>query len=202
MCKSIFLILLIAISLSACDGDIRSENRELKAELTSKNAEINAGISERNRAASIYQACQFIVPVCPDTVLINGGKAIADGYAGGGTIFWITLFIKLVIIIVTFCIAVSFLCIAYIRFILPNKTKLIQARLDIQQAEDIRRNKNVNQINNQEMLDKLTIKIIRQKDKYEKSVKLHKQLLDKIALEKTVLDQIEARKKALGNLAK
>lgn len=93
------LILFLMFSLSGCETHLREENAKLQAQVQalSKNIQDRAAdIAYFENQAGIASGCDFLIPVCPASVVNAGHQAIQAGYGGGTKLwFWFAFVMKL-----------------------------------------------------------------------------------------------------------
>jgi hypothetical protein len=93
-------VVLATVLLAGCECvDVRMENRALREALERQEGAAMAEISRRERAASIAQACDWIVPVCPESVAAPGRAALADGYGVSRLSLGLTVLKVLVVLV-------------------------------------------------------------------------------------------------------
>lgn len=84
----LLLALALAMTLTGCDNEARREADALREKLESQYGKRQAEIAELERRAAIAQACDYILPTCPDSMTEPGYDAIRHGFSGGGFLFW------------------------------------------------------------------------------------------------------------------
>ena len=153
--RSSLITLILAGSIAGCGDaakilDLSFENQQLKA----KNAELQeqiknattvinfdfakrqADLQHWQREATIAAACDYLVPICPESMAVPGRTAIAEeSYSGGGALFWVLVGAKFSAF--AFALAAFFLTIRYgaLIWIEPERERIEHARATIQEAE-------------------------------------------------------------------
>jgi len=135
-----FLIFILFLMLSGCDSHLRDENKKLNAqvqELSKNIQDRTAEIAYFESQAGVARGCDFLISVCPASVVAVGRKAIQDGY-GGATGFWFWLAFILKLAAGGAAIGVTAGTSIWIWFFAgkPEKTKADEARMAICQAQE------------------------------------------------------------------
>lgn len=99
------LIITFAVTLLIGCSDDAAENRRLRDEvakleqqLVTRAAEHSSEIAYHERQAAIAAGCDWVVPLCPDTVTRPGRQAQDAGYSGGSNrLFWGIVLLKLIL---------------------------------------------------------------------------------------------------------
>ena len=99
-------------------------------------AEHNANFARWERQAQIAAACDYLFPLCPDAVVFPGREAQAEGYGGGGGLFWGLVGAKLAALAAAAAAAVVTLRVGFLKFAMPADAELDQARVTIAQARE------------------------------------------------------------------
>jgi hypothetical protein len=96
------LILLLALVLVGCAGDRSADLAKLEAQVITLSHELQAQAGTRKaeldllqRQASVAAGCDFLLPLCPDSVAAAGRAAQEDGIAATGLWFWVAFGLKL-----------------------------------------------------------------------------------------------------------
>jgi chromosome segregation ATPase len=129
--------------LEAENASLQDENLKLKIELNKQQKEDyrnyvskKAEIESFENDAAIYQACNYLIPVCPPSMTEKGKEAIKNGFIGGIETFWYLLILKfaaLGALIGAFATSLHFLS---LRFIKPEEQKILEAHELITTAEE------------------------------------------------------------------
>ena len=99
-------------------------------------AEHNANFARWERQAEIAAACDYLLPLCPNAVVFPGREAQAEGYGGGGGLFWGLVGAKLAALAAAAAAAVVTLRVGFLKFAMPADAELDQARVTIAQARE------------------------------------------------------------------
>jgi cell division protein FtsB len=129
--------------LEAENASLQDENFKLKTELNKQQNEDyrnyvskKAEIESFEKDAAIYQACNYLIPICPPSMTERGKEAIKIGFGGGIETFWYLLILKfaaLGALIGAFATSLHFLS---LRFIKPEEQKILEAHELITTAEE------------------------------------------------------------------
>jgi chromosome segregation ATPase len=156
MIKVLTIPILLIFFLAGCDVDekkikkLEDENASLQDEVFKLKTELNkqqnedyrnyvskkAAIESLETDAAIYQACEYLIPVCPSSMIEKGKEANKNGFGGGIETFWYLLILKfaaLGALIGAFATSLHFLS---LRFIKPEEQKILEAHELITTAED------------------------------------------------------------------
>ena len=136
---------LIALALTGC-GDaaqLADENRQLRKELQEAATALDERWVERQadlaywrHEATIAAACDYLIPLCPESMTAPGHEAIANGaYGGGGAEFWWLVTLKFVAIGAGLSALWLSLEIGFLYLIAPRREALDDARATIARAE-------------------------------------------------------------------
>lgn len=135
-------VLVLSLFLSSCSSD---REKELSAEvdvLTQKNAEIQKRyddflaeilsgrqkIKSNQRDAGIAQGCDWLITICPLSVVANGRQAIKEGYTPDPFWFWVNAFLKFVVLGLLINIFICTLKYLHIKFSMPANKALNEAK--------------------------------------------------------------------------
>ena len=125
--------------LSGCDSHLTEENKKLRSQVQqlSKNIqERTAEIAYFESQAGIARGCDFLIAVCPASLVTVGHKAIEEGYGGATSYwFWLAFILKWAAVGVLIGVATGVSAWMWFWAGKPEKTKADRARLDIFQAE-------------------------------------------------------------------
>lgn len=134
--------LIIAVALltgcsdeAAENGRLRQEVSELRQQLSIRAAERSAEITYHEHQAAIAAGCDWVVPLCPNTVAQPGRRAQAAGYGGGGSsLFWAIVLLK----VLTAATGLGGLAITILLgsdwLLRPSRTQTHEARKLVEQA--------------------------------------------------------------------
>lgn len=141
------LIVAAVLALAGCADDdkdvaaLRSENSKLKSEVVTLQAKLDeqagaraAEIAYMERQASIADACDAIVSTCPTSMTATGHKAQANGYSGGGRVFWAVLVAKLAALGVGLGLMFGVSGWLWFRLAMPKKAEVEAAAAVIEQG--------------------------------------------------------------------
>jgi chromosome segregation ATPase len=152
----VLTIPILLIFLAGCDVDekkikkLEAENASLQDEVFKLKIELSKQQNEDYRSyvakkaeieslendAAIYQACNYLIPICPSSMTEKGKEAIKNGFIGGIETFWYLLILKfaaLGALIGAFATSLHFLS---LRFIKPEEQKILEAHELITTAEE------------------------------------------------------------------
>lgn len=87
------IAIVIALSLGGC------ADAELEKILAKERADA-AARAYAERQATIAQACEHVINICPASMTAAGRAAIAKGASGGGPLFWLLVTLKVMAILV------------------------------------------------------------------------------------------------------
>jgi hypothetical protein len=131
------------LNLSLENERLKTENADLREQIKEATTAINFDFAQRKadlehwqREATIAAACDYIIPICPESMTIAGRTAIAkEEYSGGGTLFWVLVGAKFSTF--AFALAAFFLTIRYgaLIWIEPEHERIEQAKATIKEAE-------------------------------------------------------------------
>jgi hypothetical protein len=114
---------------------LRHELTELRQQLTRQTAERAAELAYYERQAGIAAACDWVVPLCPESITRPGKEAQGAGFGGGDDfLFWTIMLLKVLIAgtgVGAFSIA---LIVASDAFLRPSRVRTEAARKLVQQA--------------------------------------------------------------------
>jgi predicted nucleic acid-binding Zn-ribbon protein len=105
--KATLLLLALVMALAGCTDveSLKSENRHLREQLVDaqkqlENQEGNlaAELAFLHRLASITAACDWLVPLCPESIMKKGHEALNAGYGSNGWEFWLSAFLKFLVL--------------------------------------------------------------------------------------------------------
>ena len=150
------LTILLIFFLAGCDVDekkikkLEAENASLQDEVFKLKLEINkqqkedyrnhinnkAKIESFEKNAAIYQACNFLIDICPSTMTSPGKEAIKYGFGGGVETFWYLLILKFAAFGALFGAFATSLHFLSLRFIKPEEQKIFEAHKLIETAEN------------------------------------------------------------------
>lgn len=150
------LTILLIFFLAGCDVDekkikkLEAENAllqdevfKLKTELSKqqnedyrKHVANKAAIESLETNAAIYQACNYLIPVCPPSMTEKGKEAIKNGFGGGIETFWYLLVLKFAAFGALFGAFATSLHFLSLRFIKPEEQKIFEAHKLIETAEN------------------------------------------------------------------
>lgn len=132
------LLLILTFSLAGC-SDLEREH-ELKFQinvLRQKNLEIQKkyddlktesdGIKTKVNDAALAQGCDWLISLCPNSLVAVGRQAISEGYRPNPILFWLYAlfkFIFLAIVTGTFWGLISYI---HFNFNMPNKLRIKKA---------------------------------------------------------------------------
>lgn len=97
---------IIAALLLGCNseriGELELEKRELQLKLDQYDEKTELEIARKEHAASIFNACNEFYGLgagfCPNEAYQNGEKAVTEGFAGVGWVFWCVVCAKMAIL--------------------------------------------------------------------------------------------------------
>jgi hypothetical protein len=155
MMKVLILFALVLL-LAGCDADdkkikkLEAENTILKDEIVKHRdlidkqkredyrfyASNKATIESFEKDAAIYQACNYLFPVCPQSMTEKGKEAIKYGYGGGVETFWYLLILKFAAFGAFLGLAIVFLNLGFLKLIEPSGLKVAKAKELIDTAQD------------------------------------------------------------------
>ena len=131
------------LNLSVENERLKTENSDLREEIKKAATIINFDLAKREadikhwqREATIAAACDYLIPICTESMTVPGRTAIAEeSYSGGGALFWMLVGAKFSTF--AFALAAFFLTIRYgaLIWIEPERERIEQARATIQEAE-------------------------------------------------------------------
>lgn len=131
------------LNLSVENERLKTENSDLREEIRKATTIINfdlakheADLEHWQREATIASACDYLIPVCPESMTIPGRTAIAEeSYSGGGGLFWLLVGAKFSAF--AFALGTFWLTIRYgaLLWIKPEHERIEQAQTTIQEAE-------------------------------------------------------------------
>lgn len=132
------------LDLSFENQQLKAKNAELQKQIKDAATVINFDLAKRQadlqhwqREATIAAACDYLVPLCPESMTIPGRAAIDnESYSGGGWLFWLLVVAKFSAF--AFALGTFWLTIRYgaLLWIKPEHERIKQAQETIQQAED------------------------------------------------------------------
>lgn len=145
MIKKISILVFLLATLGGCsDCSKQNETIELlQKQLDEKQTEINyeyakhaAGNEHWRQEAVIAAACDYALPICPDSMIENGQEAIKSGsYTGGGWLFWLLVSLKFLVFGSFFgAIWASVLLVKY-KLVTPAKSAFESAKETIETAK-------------------------------------------------------------------
>lgn len=143
-------VLVSSLFLTSCSSD---REKELSAEvdvLTQKNAEIQKRyddflaeilsgrqqIKNNQRDAGIAQGCDWLIAICPLSVVANGRQAIKEGYTPDPFLFWVNAILKFAVLILLINIFIFTLKYLHIKFNMPANKALIEAKEIVENASN------------------------------------------------------------------
>jgi hypothetical protein len=152
------LTILLIFFLAGCDvvvdekkiRNLEDENALLQDEVFKLKIEINKQQNEEYRnyvskkaeiesletAAAIYQACNYLIPVCPSSMTEKGKEAIKNGYGGGIETFWYWLILKFAALGAFIGVFTTFFHFLSLRFNRPEEQEILEAKKVIETAEN------------------------------------------------------------------
>ena len=132
-------------TLGGCvNCDKQNETIELlQKQLDEKQTEINyeyakhaAGAEHWRQEAVIAAACDYALPICPDSMIENGQEAIKSGsYTGGGWLFWLLVSLKFLVFGSFFGAMLASVLLAKYKLLTPAKADLEDAKETIETAK-------------------------------------------------------------------
>lgn len=151
-----FLLISALVLLAGCDVDekkikkLEAENALLQDEIFKLKTELSKQQNEdyrnhvKNQAmieslqneAAIYQACNYLIPVCPQSMTEKGKEAIKYGYSGGVETFWYLLILKFAAFGALFGVVIISLNYGFLKLIKPSEEKIAQAKELIDTAQN------------------------------------------------------------------
>lgn len=89
---SLTVALLVAALMSGCSEDVsrlQTENEQLRSLLSQQAGQRQADLAHLEAQAGLAAGCDWIMPLCPGSVVEPGRKAQAAGFGGGYSLpFW------------------------------------------------------------------------------------------------------------------
>jgi chromosome segregation ATPase len=150
------LTILLIFFLAGCDVDekkiknLEDENTSLQDEVFNLKIELSKQQSEDYRnyvskkaeidsletAAAIYQACNYLIPICPSSMTEKGKEAIKNGFGGGIETFWYWLILKFAALGALIGAFTTFFHFLSLRWVKPEEQKISKAHKLIETAEN------------------------------------------------------------------
>lgn len=131
------------LDLSLENERLKAKNAELSQQVADASTVINFDLAKRQadlehwqREATIAAACDYLVPLCPESMTIPGRAAIDnESYSGGGWLFWLLVGAKFGAF--AFAFGSLWLTLHYgsLLWIAPQRERIEQAQTTIQEAE-------------------------------------------------------------------
>lgn len=140
-----FLIFILFFALAGCSGEqLKSQNEQLKYQNEQLRKQINEGYYEKQaeilryeRVAAEYEACLWLVDVCPNSVKELGEAAIQAGYSGGGDRFWWILTLKMLALGVLIAASYVLASFGIAKLVAPSEKRASEASEKIQKAQEL-----------------------------------------------------------------
>lgn len=96
---SLIATALVAALLAGCNEDVsrlKSENARLRQELAQQAGQRQADLEYIEQQAGIAAGCDWLLPLCPASIVETGREFQAKGYGGGYSFpFWLAFILKL-----------------------------------------------------------------------------------------------------------
>lgn len=144
-----FFFLLVATFLSSCSG--REDRLEYQVEqLTIENAKLQKSYDDivalvksdqdlrkaNERSAGIAAGCDWLVSLCPISLVEKGRSTIQSGYTPNLFYFWINVLIKVILVGVFIAVVFITTALLYQKVIQPNQTMEKQTISSILSADE------------------------------------------------------------------
>lgn len=115
---------------------IKEENFTLEAQLDGKLWQRKAELDYLESQAGLVLGCDFLVPLCPDSLTKVGRQAQAEGIGGGNSLnFWWLVLLKLGAVGVAFGGAIGATYASWVQVGKPKSEEVRQAHALVQEAE-------------------------------------------------------------------
>lgn len=126
------LVVVLALVLAGCADTetLKLENKMLRKQIEVRQSEIEYN----EKQASIARGCDLWRSVCPDSMVVRGRIALADGYSGSGAWFWLAFIFKLCAIGAMPGAFVGFAAWSWFRFGKPEASRVEAAQLIVASA--------------------------------------------------------------------
>lgn len=137
-----FLIFILFFALAGCQNNerieqLKSENERLKQQLKEGYYQAQAQIERYERVAAEYEACRWLIDVCPSSVRNLGEAAIKAGYSGGSDRFWWLLMLKMLALGALLSSAYILANLGIAKLVAPSEKKAQEASEKIQKAQEL-----------------------------------------------------------------
>ena len=116
------------------EQQINQLSDKLQAGYLDKVAKERATFERWERQSEIAAACDYLLPLCPDAVVLPGREAQSAGYGGGGARFWGLVAAKLAALAAATAAAVVTLRVGFLKFAMPAAEELEHAQVTIAEA--------------------------------------------------------------------
>lgn len=116
------------------EQQINQLSDKLQAGYLEKVAKERATFERWERQSEIAAACDYLLPLCPEAVVLPGREAQAAGYGGGGARFWGLVSAKLAALAAATAAAVVTLRVGFLKFSMPAAEELEHAQVTIAEA--------------------------------------------------------------------
>lgn len=96
---SLIATALVAALLAGCNEDVsrlKSENARLRQELAQQAGQRQADLDYMEKQAGIAAGCDWLLPLCPGSIVETGRQAQEQGFSGSHSFhFWLAFILKL-----------------------------------------------------------------------------------------------------------
>ena len=136
-CSDLFLQSKLAAAekrAEQAEQQINEISDKLQAGYLDKVAKERATFERWERQSEIAAACDYLLPLCPDAVVLPGREAQSAGYGGGGARFWGLVAAKLAALAAATAAAVVTLRVGFLKFAMPAAEELEHAQVTIAEA--------------------------------------------------------------------
>jgi hypothetical protein len=146
MSAYLIAVIITALILVGCGDDgvriakLEAENSALRRELTDREAERRADLAYWEKQAALAAGCDYLLPLCAESVIAPGRVAQEQGFGGGTSwFFWLIAVGKLLALFSLWGVMVGVAGWAWARFAAPELAAVAQAQQLVADAEHLAR---------------------------------------------------------------
>jgi hypothetical protein len=198
------------LALTGC-GDaakLADENRRLREELKKASTalderwmESHANLAHWRREATIAAACDYLIPICPESMTAPGHTAMQQGvYGGGGMLFWGLVSAKFAPMGAVLAALWLTLHIGFLRLIKPARKEIEEARAMIISAQIRDRLVREETREAQQQIEKIRQAIEQAEQAHQKALEAARRAQEQARQEQAALETIRQAREAIKGL--